>query len=354
MVDLDGQANRNQANQLPSNLVAKEFGKIYLRHDGNYCHVDFTVWIQELEGAMAEGWQTGVALDGSASMKNWYGRALVGKIPKEVSQEYVKRGLIVTREQDGRKVNVALKGAYEDAMKRGFLTMSDNIVEPWARKFIAYLASELDSDGGTTVIYWACGDGGACEVLGDFTANQCEKLDLKGPEKKQFGDGTKLLPAMKYFIDRFDDADRGMYVFITDGRLDDLHEVKAFTTQLAQEIASKKRNFVKLVLIGVGDEIDEEQMKELDDLDTGTDFDLWDHKIAVELRALSEIIVELVNENRIVAPTATVYDDQGNIAHRFADGLPAQGTFTIPATSTFFELEVGGQRVKQTVIAQEV
>ncbi len=351
MVDQDGQTGRNQATQLSSNLIAKEFGKIYLRHDGDQCHVDFTVWMQELEGAMAEGWQTGVALDGSASMKNWYGRALVGKIPKEVSAEYVEKGLIVTREQDGRKVSVALKEAYEDAMKRGFLKMSDNIVEPWARKFIGYLASELDSDGGTTVIYWACGDGADYEVLGDYTAEQCEQLNLKGPEKQKFGDGTRLVPAMKYFIDRFDDAERGMYVFITDGRLDDLDEVKRYTTQLAQEITTKKRNFVKLVLIGVGDDIDEAQMTELDDLDTGTDVDLWDHKIAVELRALSEIIVELVSENRIVAPTATVYDDQGNVIHRFADGLPAQGTFSMPVTSKFFELEVGGQRIKQSVVA---
>lgn len=349
----DGQTNRSQADQLPSNMVAKEFGKIYVRREGGECHVDFTIWVQELEGAIAEGWQTGVALDASGSMKNWYGRALVGKIPEDATQEYINNGWIVERNDDGRKVQVALKSAYEDAMKKGYLKMSDNIVEPWARKFIGYLASELDADGGTTVIYWACGaDGSGREELGDFTSDQCDTLTLNGPQKEKFGNGTKLLPAMEYFIDRFADADRGMYVFITDGRLDDLEEVKAYTTKLAHEIDAEKRNLVKLVLIGVGNEIDEDQMTELDDLDTGVDVDIWDHKIAVELRALSEIIVELVGENRIVAPTASFYDSNGNEVKKFADGLPAQGTFTMPADSEFFELEVGGQRIKQSVVVQ--
>jgi hypothetical protein len=41
-----------------------------------------------------------------------------------------------------------------------------------------------------------------------------------------------------------------------------------------------------LVLIGVGRDVSEYQMRELDDLDTGTDIDLWDHKIASEMRVL--------------------------------------------------------------------
>jgi len=353
MSDADPQAARRQAMQLPSQLVAKEFGKVYVGREGNQLHIEFTVWMQELEGSMAEGWQTGVALDASASMKNWYGRALVGKIPSDIQQEYIKNGLIKVRDEDGQRVSVAMPEAYRDAMKRGYLKMSDNIVQPWGRKFISYLAAELDADGGTTVIYWACGDGTAYEVLGDFASDQCEALELGGPEKETFGDGTVLVPAMKYFVDRFSDAARGMYVFLTDGRLDDLQQVKEYTTQLAHEIAAGQRNFLKCVLIGVGDKIDEAQMKELDDLETGTDVDMWDHKIAAELRALSEIIVELVGENRVVAPTATVYDAEGNVVKKFADGLPAQASFTMPAASAFFELEVGGQRIKQPVVVGE-
>jgi hypothetical protein len=140
-----------------------------------------------------------------------------------------------------------------------------------------------------------------------------------------------------------------MYIFITDGKLDDLMQVKRYTVDLAKKIAAKQHNPVKCVLIGVGNDIDEGQMEELDDLETGTDVDIWDHKIAKEMRSLIEIFAEVVSENKIVASTATIYDDAGNVAARFSDGLPAKVKFTMRTGSKAFELEVGGQRIRQSV-----
>lgn len=344
------QLSRQQSDLLPSSETAQELGKVYVRRDGDHTHVEFTIWMQELQGAQAENWQTGVALDGSASMKTWYGRNLKGKIPPALSEEYKQKGWIKRVMEDGRKVSRFTKEAYEDATQRGHVSLTDNIVEQLARDFIAYLASELDEDGGTTVIYWACGDGSAYEVLGDFTEDECRQLKVKGPNSVPFGKGTMLTPAVRYFVDRFVDAKRGIYVFLTDGRLDDMDALKQYTTQLAQDIEAGTRNFVKCVLVGVGDKIDEAQMEELDDLDTGTDVDIWDHKIAVEMRAITEIISELVDENRIVAPMATVLDDQGSVVHRFTDGLPARAAFTMPGSSKHFVLEVGEHRVQQSVV----
>jgi hypothetical protein len=260
--------------------------------------------------------------------------------------------MVEAKVEDGRQVTVFTKNAYEDAIQRGYLRFTDNIVESLARNFISYLAGQLDSDGGTTVIYWACEDGRKCEVLGDFTEAQCSALEIRGPKKVTFGLGTYLTPAVKYFVDRFADSPRGMYVFLTDGRLDDLEDLKRYTTSLAQAIAAGKRNSVKCVLIGVGDKVDEEQMEQLDDLDTGTEVDIWDHKIAKQMRDVSEIIVELVDENRIVAPTATVCDASGQAVARFTDGLPARAEFTMPASSPYFVLEVGGRQIKQSVVVQ--
>jgi hypothetical protein len=341
-----GQAARGQSQLLPSSVTEKEFGKVYVQQLGNEQRVEFTVWVPD----EAEGWQTGVALDASASMKDWYGRSLRGSVPPDVAKEYDRKGWTRSHTEDGRRVMLFEKKAHEDAIQRGFLKFTDNIVEPLARDFTAYLAGELDVDGGTTVLYWACGDGSAYEVVGDLTEAQCRTLELRGPKSVTFGMGTRLAPAMRYFVDRFVDAPRGMYVFVTDGRLDDLDDVKRYTTQLAREIEAGKRNPVKCVLIGVGDKIDEGQMEELDDLDTGTDVDVWDHKIAQEMRALNEIIVELVDESKIVAPNAVIYDDSGQVAERFTDGLPAKAEFTMPASSKYFELEVGGRRIKQSVV----
>lgn len=138
-----------------------------------------------------------------------------------------------------------------------------------------------------------------------------------------------------------------MYIFLTDGKIDDLNQVKEYTTQLAKKIASGKQNSVKCVLIGVGNQIDESQMVELDDLDTGTDIDIWDHKIAQEMRSLVEIFAEVVDENQIVAPTGFIFDSQGTIVKRYTDGLPAKIFFSLPINAKFFELEVAGQKIHQ-------
>ena len=343
------QAARSQSQQLPSHLLEKEFGKVYVRDEGQERHVEFTVWVQNLSGQMAEGWQTGLALDASASMKDWYGRNLKGKVPKEAAAEYRRRGWIIERTEDGRKVSSFKKEAYQDAINRKFLTFTDNIVEPLVRDFIAYLADELDADGRTTAIYWACGDGSAYEVIGDFSRDECKSLAIRGPKSVPFGVGTKLAPSLKYFVDRFVDVPRGMYVFLTDGKLDDLGEVERYTVELAKAIEAGKRNPVKCILIGVGEDIDVEQMERLDDLETGTEVDIWDHKIAKEMRALSEIMVELVED--VLEVSAVIYDASGEVAARFTDGLPSNVTFTMPASSDFFELEVAGKRIRQTVVA---
>jgi hypothetical protein len=205
--------------QLPSTMVAKEFGEVNVRRAGGRAEVKFTI-LMEPQGADAEGWQTGVALDASSSMKDCYGRSLTGKLPDPVRAEYQRRGWFEERSDDGRRSAVLKPEARQDAQRRGYLRVSDNIVQPLAREFIGYLAGNLDADGGTTVIYWACGDGSAVEVLGDYTAAQCPDLGIAGPRGVPFGAGTRLTPAVRYFVDRFADARRGMYVFLTDGRLD--------------------------------------------------------------------------------------------------------------------------------------
>ena len=336
---------------IPSHLTAKELGKVNVSPSGNEFQIQFTI-LMEPQGNEAEGWTTGVALDGSASMKGWYGRMLEGKVPDDVIDIYDRQGWMETRQEDGHWVQSFQRDAYEDAIQRGYLKSTTNIVEPLAQQFIAYLAGNLDEKGGSTVIYWGGGDGSKLEVLGDFTEEECQKMSVRGPTKMTFGMGTSLTPAVQYFVDRFSNAKRGMYVFITDGKLYDLPQVKRYTTQLAKAIASGKRNPVKCVLVGVGDDIDAQQMTELDDLDTGTNIDIWDSKIATEMRAIVEIFAEVVSENQIVAPTATLYDASGNTIKKYTDGLPAKVSFAMPKHSQSFVLEVMGNKIQQSVVVK--
>ena len=345
----ESQALRQQSILIPSHLTRKEFGKVYVQNLGQQVRVEFTAWVPD----DAEGWRTGLALDASASMTGWYGRQMINEIPSKAMKTYIKKGWVKDRDADGCSVHILTGKAVEDAKAKGYVRPMPNIVEPVAREMIGYMANEMDVDNQTTLIYWACGDGSAFEEVGDFTKEQCPTLSVVGPTRERFGDETHLVPAMKYFIDRFADAKRGIYIFVTDGALDDLESAKAYTMQLAREIEAGKRNPVKCVLIGVGPLINEDQMEELDDLDTGTDVDIWDHKIHKDMRGAEEVLVELVDETRIVAPTAVIYDAAGNVVARFTDGMPAKVEFTMPITSSHFVLEVGEERINQTVVVSD-
>src|SRR5437588_3338137 len=118
-----------------------------------------------------EGTQTGIALDGSGSMRKLYGQDTGGGV---LSPIFAKPRL-------------------------------ENIVTPVAQRLCAYLARKIDADGGTTCIYWATGPNGSqVEVVGDLTADQAEQHVFAGPQ--DFGTGTQLVPAARYFVDRFKDA----------------------------------------------------------------------------------------------------------------------------------------------------
>jgi hypothetical protein len=262
-----------------------------------------------------EGAQTGVALDGSGSMAKLYG---------------------VGGEEPG--FLASLFGAKKE---------EHNEVTPVAQKVCAYLARKIDADGGTTCIYWAVGPHGSrIEVVGDLTADQAEK-HVFGPPR-EFGTGTQLLPAVKYFVERFTDAPWGIYVFITDGELHDLGPVKEYSTELARAVQAKKRNPLKFVLIGIGQQINEQQMEELDDLDTGTEVDLWDHKIAAEMRLLQEIFAEVVDKNARVSDHGRILDPTGRVVKDYSDtGVPAFLDFDMPAGADYFTLDVNGSKIHQ-------
>lgn len=292
---------------LPGPQTVEPFGKInyWDLPDGSRRIRAYVLVERAIEGAKA-----GVAIDGSVSMRSAFGA----------------RGLL------------------------GFLSPSPaaNVVSPAAQEMCAYLARKLSVDGRVSVIYWATGRGGGhIEEIADLTADEAERHTFVGPQR--YGGGTKLLPALEYFVDqRFPDAAWGMYLFITDGALHDLEEVKQYTIQLARDIASGRRNDLKLVMIGVGDLVDEGQMEELDDLDTGTDLDLWDHKLAAEMRQLAEIFSEVVDEYTMVADSGVILDDRGTMVMDYRDqGVPALMVFTVPAGAKAFCLEIGGQSVTQ-------
>jgi hypothetical protein len=273
-------------------------------------------------------------------MPDGSGRMVLAFIKMDVTREGAKMGIAI----DG-------SGSMEDLFGKkplsAFIPAPPNHVKPAAQAMSAYLAKK-SADGKVAVIYWATGPGGKdIQVLGDLTAEEAEKFAFAPPT--HYGTGTQLLPALQYFTDGQQRKDLyvapwGTYVFITDGAIEDLDAVKQYCTQMAKDIDAGRRSDLKLVIIGLGSQVDEDQMDELDDLETGTDVDLWDTKLASEMKDLSEIFAEVVEEGTILVPgDGIIKDSGGNVVVDFRDtGLPGILEFTLPPGSKSFSLEVAG------------
>ena len=344
MTDLMTQGERSQATLISPTNTAEQFGKVYYLQTDQSTKVEIT--IRELMGT--EGWHTGVAIDGSWSMRALYGRGLKKNVTltPAVIDSYKAKGWIQEVRKDGKRFEAWQKSAHVDAIKNGHMSYTENEVESLIHDCTKYLLDELESGEGVDLIYWACGrNGQEVEKIGLVDEDSLSTIKVDGPKK--FGEGTYLAPAMQEFLKAKDK--KQILVFVTDGRLDDLDEVINLTKQIAQEIDSESRPMTKCVLIGVGESVDRNQLETLDDLETGYDVDIWDQKIASEMRDLGEIIAELIDENKIIAPTASVLDNQGNILHRFFDGLPCRCAFELPAGSDHFVLAIDEFRVHQNL-----
>ena len=343
--------------QMPANLVVAEFGEVDVWRNipeansvDSECRVEFTI-AMEPQGRFAEGWRTGLALDASASMKRAYGRKVEVRVDPELLTRYIKQGRLRSFMEDGEPTRKIQREAFVEIQERGYeINYTENILQPLVQDFTAYLAGSLDGTGKTSLIYWGCGKGDQIQVLGEFDASSCQNLAIAGPATFQLGKTTKLLPAIAYFTNKYSQVQRGLYIFLTDGRIDDLEQVKNYTKELALEIAVGKRNYLKLILIGIGNDVDRYQLQELDDFDTGLDIDLWDYKIASEMTSLSQIFAEVVNENQIIAENGSIYDDMGNCVKDYPKGLPTKVDFVMRDDSQWFELEVGNQRIRQSVV----
>ena len=334
--------------QLPNQLLNEAFGELNITRQANRLEVVVTVLVDPSQSSAGENWQTGVALDGSSSMRGPYGSdyEFTREITASMIQDFESRGIAERRVRDGHEVLEFNGDGYTTIEKEGLLRRHKNEVQEISREAIPYLAEKLDEDGGTTLIYWACGEtGDQIEVVGDLTGSEARVAEYLGP--KNWGGGTRLMPAIRYFLDRFQDAKMGFYVFVTDGAIDDFEEVKTFTAQLSRDLDAKRCNDVKLILIGVGPHINRKQLEELDDLPDELDLpvDVWDHKIANEMRGLSDIFAELVDENMILAPSGKILDDSNQVAKEFPDGLPALIQFSLPLEAREFSLEIAGGNI---------
>ena len=270
-----------------------------------------TVIATLLHDPMVEGLHVALYMDGSASMEDEYG----------------PRGVLAK------------------------LAPAKNLVEPQMRWMLEYLASK-DRNGVLRVAYWATGDGSELEVIGELTGAQAK--DYKFPGPRFYGKDTVMLPVLRDYIacirgEVTNGARRGLAVIITDSQVHDAADVKEYSAQVAKEIAAGRLPRLNFVLVGVGDQIDEEQMEEICHEEFPGIGHLWCHRVADRMEEMAELVAVLVDQTMTVAAGGTIYDDKGNVLKVYEARLPAVLEFKVPEGCTSFTLEVAGQRFTQPI-----
>jgi hypothetical protein len=223
-----------------------------------------------------------------------------------------------------------------------------NYVQAVARK-IGEILCNVSRSGKVHLLYWALGAGGAgTELIGELNAEACTKAQITGPSKKNWGTGTQLLPPVRHIVEAVAaQSDFTMGVLITDGIVEDFDAVVKYCYKVGEDIVAGRRKTIKLVLIGVGDEIDEEQLSNLNDMFEPTPLkgkvDLWATGIAADIQEEADIIAilfgELMREEDIIASTGRVVSN-GATLKTFADGLPGKFRFSLPKGCTEFTVQV--------------
>lgn len=297
-------------------MTVEPFGKVHYWDvpDGSGRIVRATI----LLGPQIEGAKMGLAIDGSRSMEDLFGERL---------------------------------------LEAGLPSPSNHVRVAAAQAMSAYLAKR-SADRKVAAIYWATGPGGRdIQVLGDFAWSEVEKFDFSPPD--HYGMGRQLLPALKYFTDgqqRKDlrDALLGIYTFITSGAIEDMDAVKQYCTQLARDIDAGRRNDLNLIILGLGNQVDQDQLDELGDLVPGADVDLWDVTLIPGTRdeVMAWFVPEIkhaVVEGTILIPRdGIIRDNVGNVVVDYRDsGLPDILRFVLPPYAESFSLEFVGYTATQ-------
>jgi len=238
-----------------------------------------------------------------------------------------------------------------------------NYVEAVARKIGAILCG-VTKTGKVSGIYWATSAyGSKTEPIGEFDEAAWNAAAIGGPKRPQdWGRGTKLLPPVKHIVETVDKgSDWTMGVVVTDGIIEDEKDVIDYCMKLAQDLEKKraagtrKKDSFKFVLIGIGEEVDEQQFDRLNDMFENSPLegkvDLWACGMVASMQEEADILAvlfgELMSEELIVAPSGSVADGSGSERGKWPDGLPGKFRFILPKGQSSFTIHIPGQDITQ-------
>ncbi len=192
-------------------------------------------------------------------------------------------------------------------------------------------------------------------MIGELTAADVENYTFEGPAN--FG-VTYLLPALEDYVaymreQQKQGAQRGCAVIITDGVIFDADKVMEFSEQVAREIKAGKLVPLNFVFVGVGEEVDEEQMEHICHAEYAGTEHMWCHRIAEEIEDLAALVAVLVDETMSIASSGRLLDDKGRVLQVYEGRIPAVLEFTVPEGCHKFALEINGQLYEQEIPDEE-
>lgn len=236
-----------------------------------------------------------------------------------------------------------------------------NPVQEVMRAIVPHLAA-LDATNSCRVVYWATGPGGqSIEVIGEMNAQQAETTEFPGP--RSFGGATHLLPAIRDFvayikqlIQAGEKINVAFCVVVTDGQLHDQDAVIEYTTTaLLPAIQEGKFPRTLVTMVGVGRDVSEEQLEELEheSAPEGTSDHsrgIFCYAMADEISQVPQLVSHLLDAN---APAfyggAVIRDQNGQIVATFEDMVPVVVEFQLPLANdeVTFNIEAGGNVIQQ-------
>jgi hypothetical protein len=289
---------------------------------------------------------------------------LFGKInvyPPDGGKQRVEIYIQINQKIENMKVGIAVDGSvsmrelYAANIPREERIPDANVMQPVVRGLCRFIC-DYSGDGTVQLIYWAVGDRGEeVEVVGRVDGVTSDTVSIEGPKEQKWGTGTRLLPPLNYFLSEFANAPWTVLLFITDGVIADLDAVIARAMEIGNEMVAGTRHSCKFVVVGIGEEVDEEQLEKLDNMFHNTPLekkgvDLWDCRLATSMNELLEIWDEVDFE--ITLPGyARIADERGNEIVSYADGIPQRMEFDVVPGTESVTVEIVGQTIIQPLIS---
>ena len=271
------------------------------------------------------------------------------------------------RDGTSTRAILAIDGSSSMQMEYGFgqilVAQPVNYVQQAARRLGRILGITSGANE-VLMFYWALGDGSDTSRIGQFDAAGCENVEISGPRENQWGTGTRLLNALKVCIESdYSTSDRTIAIIITDGVFEDEKACVEYCLGIGYKINDGNHKPVNFYLLGVGNNVDKEQLQRLDDMFIGTDLDgkidLFSHGLFNSLADVDDELVtaaiyaELMTEDIMVGPACRILSGDGGKASEvlcdFSGGLPGKIEFRLPDGARSFTVDSGSVRATQDV-----